>query len=505
MATHKFEQVAGGADDQIVGEFVTWSCGTPRGPRYRTTIQAIRAALAKVGLNEDTARDLCKRHAFTRVLHEFEQDGIVEFVSEDAQSIQFQFNGRKLEDGRLEYPFRAILSLLKHADMAQVPVVQNLSGTPEGEELKTKATAALLKALDDRSANDVTRLVHRIVQGRVRRSKRGGAVHKAACTLFQFGKNGCFFAFKDEVKFLDKVEAFCEAIGANFDRAPIASSERGNKSITRAVVEHIRNEVADLEKDIDKLTSTRESSIDERSQKIEEVRFLLEARKMFLADEAEKLGADLKRLDAKLVAKAKALMAAAGGVPVEGAEGEGEGEASLPWDAPAPDFTVPPDAPAPVVGDSSVTADDAPVTGDTFGSDDGEAAAWSDTVGASAQPVATLPVPAAAPAPARQGPAVPKFRKNAKSGKFEVFGPASLVKVGQVTVHKSNGTTEDVNIVSVSRSFDVDGVRCAVGTLPEREKGPPCHRCQKETLPSKFSDGFYCPDADCRRAGGRRS
>ena len=53
---------------------------------------------------------------------------------------------------------------------------------------------------------------------------------------------------------------------------------------------------------------------------------------------------------------------------------------------------------------------------------------------------------------------------------WNVFGPASEVKPGEVTVTKKDGTTQRRRVVSVSRAFDVDGVPHVYGYLEERAK-----------------------------------
>ena len=58
------------------------------------------------------------------------------------------------------------------------------------------------------------------------------------------------------------------------------------------------------------------------------------------------------------------------------------------------------------------------------------------------------------------------FRKNNKNGNWEVFGPASEVKPGNVAVRKADGSTSTVNVEGVSAPFDVNGVPHVYGFLP---------------------------------------
>lgn len=54
---------------------------------------------------------------------------------------------------------------------------------------------------------------------------------------------------------------------------------------------------------------------------------------------------------------------------------------------------------------------------------------------------------------------------------WKVFGPAELILAGQpCTVTKKDGTTTDVVIGRVSKTFDVEGVECVYGYLAGGEE-----------------------------------
>lgn len=56
------------------------------------------------------------------------------------------------------------------------------------------------------------------------------------------------------------------------------------------------------------------------------------------------------------------------------------------------------------------------------------------------------------------------------NGKWKVFGPVALLgQGGMVVVTKKDGSTTEVLVSRVSKSFDVEGVECAYGTLAEGE------------------------------------
>lgn len=64
------------------------------------------------------------------------------------------------------------------------------------------------------------------------------------------------------------------------------------------------------------------------------------------------------------------------------------------------------------------------------------------------------------------------FRKDSKTGNWNVFGPASEVKRGNVTVRKADGTTKTVCVAHVSKPFDVNGTPHVYGYLAETKREP---------------------------------
>lgn len=96
------------------------------------------------------------------------------------------------------------------------------------------------------------------------------------------------------------------------------------------------------------------------------------------------------------------------------------------------------------------------------------------------------------------------YRK-AKDGSWAVSGPVSELHIGEVTVHKRDGTTKQEHILSLSKPFDVNGVLHVIGEVDRTRSasqyatGPECTHCGRKTLPSKFrQDDFYCPSKECR-------
>lgn len=67
-----------------------------------------------------------------------------------------------------------------------------------------------------------------------------------------------------------------------------------------------------------------------------------------------------------------------------------------------------------------------------------------------------------------------KFKKLRDDAGWGVIGPASEIKLGEVTVHKANGETQQKTVIRISKTFDVQGVSHVIGYLapsPRRGSG----------------------------------
>lgn len=92
------------------------------------------------------------------------------------------------------------------------------------------------------------------------------------------------------------------------------------------------------------------------------------------------------------------------------------------------------------------------------------------------------------------------YRKQ-KDGKWCVMGPRAEVRIGIIRVTKSSGATKNEEVTGLSKPFDVDGVAHVYGYIKERPRidGPPCPRCGKSQLLSRYKEGeTFCPDKQCR-------
>jgi hypothetical protein len=84
------------------------------------------------------------------------------------------------------------------------------------------------------------------------------------------------------------------------------------------------------------------------------------------------------------------------------------------------------------------------------------------------------------------------FRKT-RENKWAAFGPVAELKVGAVDVHKADGTDKTVQVKSISRPFNADGVMCAFGFLEEAAPKKPASSLG-QNRPRGFGGRYECPE-----------
>src|SRR2546423_742417 len=94
------------AGTRLLGEILAWAC-----PGLSVAHAALVTALTDSGLDAGVARELAPRHAFSRACRKLSEQRIIRPVSEDANTVKFQFTQESREGDRFEYTLETMLSL----------------------------------------------------------------------------------------------------------------------------------------------------------------------------------------------------------------------------------------------------------------------------------------------------------------------------------------------------------------------------------------------------------
>ncbi|HEY2911350.1 MAG TPA: DUF6744 family protein [Gemmataceae bacterium] len=132
---------------ELLGEVISWTCSG-----VAVTHAALVAALKDAGLDENVARELAPRHAFTRACKKLSDQRIIRQVGEDESSVRFQFTTESRDGDKFEYQLETMLTLDKRTGR----VTCDLPG------LATLAQEHLDRAIDALTGSDVTRVIQKL-------------------------------------------------------------------------------------------------------------------------------------------------------------------------------------------------------------------------------------------------------------------------------------------------------------------------------------------------------
>ena len=162
---------------KLSGEVIAWAC-----PGLKISHSALVSALESAGLEPGVARELAPRHAFARACRVLSERRIIRPISEDTNSIRFQFTRESRSDDRFEYVLETMLILDKQTGH----VSSELPG------LAALAQEALDRCIAMRTGRDVTRIVQRLFERNA--------------DLFPIRpQGGCYFVPQCHSAFIDRI------------------------------------------------------------------------------------------------------------------------------------------------------------------------------------------------------------------------------------------------------------------------------------------------------------
>lgn len=265
------------ASTRLLGEVLAWAC-----PGLSVAHAALVAALTDAGLEAGVARELAPRHAFSRACKKLSEQRIIRPVSEDANTVKFQFTQESREGDRFEYTLETMLTLNK----------QTGAVTCELPGLATAAQEELDRCIAVRTGSDVTRIVQRLFERQA--------------DLFSIRPaGGTYFVPQKHAAFVDRIQDFLNRVGGRLLRFPVpAGTEEGDRSVTHAVAEGLAAVIEEHRAAVAQFgTDTRNDTLERAAEKIRTTRFKVQAYAEYLAGEKDALDRALERASDELRAK----------------------------------------------------------------------------------------------------------------------------------------------------------------------------------------------------------
>lgn len=279
-----------GAGTRLLGEVLAWAC-----PGLSVPHTQLVAALTDAGLDAGVARELAPRHAFSRACKRLSEARIIRPVSEDADTVKFQFTQESREGDHYEYRMETTLTLAKQTGKV----------TCELPGLATLAQEELDRCIAVRTGSDITRVVQKLFERQA--------------DLFPIRpQGGCYFVPASHCAFVNRIQEFLCKVGGRLLRFPVpAGTEEGDRSVTAAVAEGLAAVIADHRAAVAQFgTDTRDDTLTRAAEKIRTTKFKLTAYAEYLAGERDRLECAVADAERELRAKVEQLAGEPAPVPV---------------------------------------------------------------------------------------------------------------------------------------------------------------------------------------------
>jgi len=264
---------------KMLGEILTWHCNG-----IKCSHADLVSALTDSDLDATVARELLPRHAFARAARKLSDQRIIRKLDEDATSIRFQFTAERRQDTQFSYDIETILMLDKATGRVESDI----------PELTAKAQAEVDRCIGERTGGDVSRVVKRLFE-------------RSADVFPIREEGGAYYLPVEHVEHANKIEAFLKRLNGGMRRFPIpAGTPQGDRSVKESVESGLDALIAEHRSATEAFSlDTRDSTLMKAVERLNAIRFKIEAYSVYLGDAHERLEEHLA--DAREQLKAKVL------------------------------------------------------------------------------------------------------------------------------------------------------------------------------------------------------
>lgn len=282
---------------RLLGEIITWNPG-----KTGFSHTDVVTALKDTGLNHEVAREMLPRHAFTRAAKKLSENRVIDVVNQDHEDIKFQFTKRFIEENEWKYAKECYLTLNKKTGKISCSVT----------ELETAAQDALDKAMEERTAADITKIITKLFD--------------AEADLFPIrDQGGVYFVPQQYESFVVKVENFVTRLGGRVNRFPVpADTQQGDKSVQDAIINGLGMVIKDHEEAVAGFgVDTRHDTLERAAEKIKATRVKIEAYAHYLNERRQEMLDAVEVANNKLKVRIQELTMERSKAPVVQTEGGG--------------------------------------------------------------------------------------------------------------------------------------------------------------------------------------
>ncbi|MCP4507209.1 MAG: hypothetical protein GY826_12580 [Fuerstiella sp.] len=231
-----------------IGEIVSWT--SPKS----VSIDDLRDAMIKAAIDTDMAKDMAPSNAFRRAIHKLEDNRVIRQTKNEKESVYFQFTAEHLSGGEFHYSKECEVRLDKKTGRVHCT----------DSTLRTLAQHHIDNEIKSRGAADVTRIVQKMFDD--------------SGDLFPLrDAGGVYFVPEIHKSICESVEILLTEIGGSMKRWEMGASTRNTQNAAVAVRDTIMGMVVEYREHLKDLKSDDENKMAKAVQKINTIRFKLDA------------------------------------------------------------------------------------------------------------------------------------------------------------------------------------------------------------------------------------
>lgn len=258
------------------GSIVSWES-----PREEVLFTHLRDALSSNGFDEDYAKELAPRNAFSRAAKQMKEDRVIDKVEETKEEIKFQLTKKSLVGTELEYTKECDLFLNKETG--------RVHGTDN--ELATHAESLVFHHQAVRCSADITRLIQRIFDN------AGGDLVPVR------KQGGVYFVPHTHTELIHRIGSLMSTLGGAVNLFAIdASDEKTKESVAEQMTDHLLNLLEDFKGNCEGLSKdSGQAVIQRRVDNVTEIRSKLQSYESLLSGYASKIASEIESAERVLL------------------------------------------------------------------------------------------------------------------------------------------------------------------------------------------------------------
>lgn len=264
---------------ELLGEIISWNSRSEKTHSYKEVLEALKDS----DFSTESAGELLPRHAFSRASKKLaEEERLIHVVTEDGDTITFQFTKKAMQDKQWKFSTETFLVLNKLTGKVSCDIY----------ELEKTAQDELNKSIDTRTPNDISKIVQRLFDNEA--------------DLFPVrDQGGVYFVPKNYNQFTNRIENFLNKLGGNIKRFPVpAGTQTGGRAVKESIESSLNKLIDEYNFDIAQFgINTRNDTMERVADKIKKNRVKIEAYANLLEEEKEKLLKKLNKSNQLLIEK----------------------------------------------------------------------------------------------------------------------------------------------------------------------------------------------------------